>query len=288
MKVQQKAPAGAESLPSDERGVSFDGDADRVVYFCIRESAPRFALLDGDRIATLLADYISKQLSLCRLTQLRLGIVQTAYANGASTAFAAKQIPKENIVCAKTGVKHLHHEAQEMDVGVYFEANGHGTVIFSNKFVTQVQAATTKQETAGPAKRLLLLREIINETVGDAFSDFLAVEAVLYAMDLTAEDWLGLYTDLPNVQLKVKVADRGVFETTNAERTCVKPPGLQDKIDELVAATGNSARSFVRPSGTEDVVRVYAEAETQVVMEGLARSVSQAVFDMAGGVGQRP
>lgn len=30
--------------------------------------------------------------------------------------------------CTKTGVKHLHHVAQGFDVGVYFEANGHGTV----------------------------------------------------------------------------------------------------------------------------------------------------------------
>lgn len=33
--------------------------------------------------------------------------------------------------CVKTGVKHLHHKAQEFDVGVYFEANGHGTVSIS-------------------------------------------------------------------------------------------------------------------------------------------------------------
>jgi len=32
-----------------------------------------------------------------------------------------------------TGVKHLHHKAQEFDIGVYFEANGHGTVVFSKK-----------------------------------------------------------------------------------------------------------------------------------------------------------
>jgi len=28
----------------------------------------------------------------------------------------------------KTGVKHLHHKALDYDIGVYFEANGHGTV----------------------------------------------------------------------------------------------------------------------------------------------------------------
>lgn len=35
------------------------------------------------------------------------------------------QVP---VYCTKTGVKHLHHKAQEFDLGVYFEANGHGTV----------------------------------------------------------------------------------------------------------------------------------------------------------------
>jgi hypothetical protein len=31
-----------------------------------------------------------------------------------------------------TGVKHLHQKAVKYDIGVYFEANGHGTVIFSD------------------------------------------------------------------------------------------------------------------------------------------------------------
>lgn len=33
-----------------------------------------------------------------------------------------------------TGVKHLHPEAKKCDVGVYFEANGHGTVRLINSF----------------------------------------------------------------------------------------------------------------------------------------------------------
>lgn len=43
----------------------------------------------------------------------------------------------------------------------------------------------------------------------------------------------------------------------------MSPAGLQEAIDNLVKRH-TKARSFVRPSGTEDVVRVYAEAETQV------------------------
>lgn len=76
-----------------------------------------------------------------------------------------------------------------------------------------------------------------------------------------------------------------VVKTTDFERKCVSPEGLQREIDCLVAqfskgrsfvrlvAQFSKRRSFVmwngclfRPSGTEDVVRVYAEADTQVCM----------------------
>ena len=58
---------------------------------------------------------------------LLLQFLQTAYANGASTQYAEHQV-KVPVQCAKTGVKHLHHAAKDFDIGVYFEANGHGTV----------------------------------------------------------------------------------------------------------------------------------------------------------------
>lgn len=40
-----------------------------------------------------------------------------------------------------------------------------------------------------------------------------------------------------------------------------------------------------RPSGTEDIVRVYAEAETQEAADELAARVSRAVYERAGGIG---
>jgi phosphomannomutase len=36
------------------------------------------------------------------------------------------------VACVPTGVKHLHHKVVEYDIGIYFEANGHGTVIVSD------------------------------------------------------------------------------------------------------------------------------------------------------------
>jgi phosphoacetylglucosamine mutase len=62
--------------------------------------------------------------------------------------------------------------------------------------------------------------------------------------------------------------DRNAISTRDAERICTAPGALQPRIDQLVAAR-KSARAFVRPSGTEDIVRVYAEADTQLVRTGL-------------------
>lgn len=117
---------------------------------------------------------------------------------------------------------------------------------------------------------------MINQTVGDAISDLLAVLIIVHYLQLSPREWDNKYTDLPNKLVKVIVPDRSIFKTTNAERTLVEPKGMQDKIDELVAKYPNG-RSFVRASGTEDAVRVYAEADTKENVEALSASVSELV-----------
>lgn len=118
---------------------SFDGDGDRIVFHYF-DTNQQWILLDGDRIAALVAVFIYQTLrDAGLLSSITMGIVQTAYANGSSTAFLrGLNVP---IYVAKTGVKYLHHKAQELDVGVYFEANGHGTVLFSQKFQAILGAA---------------------------------------------------------------------------------------------------------------------------------------------------
>ena len=283
VKTKQMAPAHADA---SGRWVSFDGDADRIVYFFSKDG---FCLLDGDRIALLLSSFVKSLLTSAGAEDIQVGLVQTAYANGASTERAKVDLGDAQVTCAKTGVKHCHHAALAYDVGVYFEANGHGTLLFSKKLVDKMQSivTTSDSERKVAAEKLLLLRDLINETVGDAISIFLAVEAVLYLTDSDCETWRAMYDDLPNRQIKVVVADRSIFETTDAERQCVKPGGLQAEIDKSMAKVPKG-RAFVRPSGTEDVVRVYAEAETEEAMLQLAQEVVDVVYSMAGGVGEKP
>ena len=170
--------------------------------------------------------------------------------------------------CVPTGVKHLHHAAEKFDVGVYFEANGHGTVLFSlqsQEILSTYQPSTPAQSTA--LNHLKNFAEVINQTVGDALSDMLMVETVLAHKSYSGEEWNSLYVDLPNRLVKVVVADRNIFKTEDAERRLVSPPGIQAKIDELVRRY-EGGRAFVRPSGTEDVVRVYAEATVRTQADG--------------------
>ncbi|XP_005181704.1 phosphoacetylglucosamine mutase [Musca domestica] len=279
VKVQQKVPICMPKADPNTRCVSVDGDADRVVYFFTDENGT-FHLLDGDRIATLFADYLMDMVKKCGL-ELNLGLVQTAYANGASTDYIVNKL-KVPVACVPTGVKHLHHKALEFDIGVYFEANGHGTVIFSDNAKNLIKKAAGEGNIN--AKQFLLIIDVINETVGDAISDMLLVETILNHKGWDVKDWLGCYEDLPNLQLKVKVQDRNVITTTDAERICVTPVGLQEAINGAVA-NYKRGRSFVRPSGTEDVVRVYAEAATKEDCESLAYDVGILVHKMAGGVG---
>lgn len=115
----------------------------------------------------------------------------------------------------------------------------------------------------------------------------LMVEAILVSRQWTLTNWASMYSDLPNRQLKVRVANRAAFKTADADRVLVEPAGLQDIISSHVSKV-TLGRAFVRPSGTEDVVRIYAEAETQGDCDHLAFTLATEVYDRAGGVGDRP
>jgi len=263
------------------RIASFDGDADRLVYSYTHPTRG-WRLLDGDKIATLYSLFLNTELSKAGLgmgsSKLSVGLVQTAYANGASTHYVSKVMKDSaiEIKLAKTGVKFVEHEAKNFDIGMYFEANGHGTVIFSSK------AVQVLEECRPHTDRILGFYKLINQAVGDAISDCLGVEVVLAALDMTVEQWDNLYEDLPSRQGKISISDRSLIKCTEDETRIISPASLQSEIDVLVAKFGQQARAFVRPSGTEDAARVYAEATTNEMANELAFEVAKAAWRAVG------
>jgi hypothetical protein len=92
--LAELAKTADASSAASRRACSIDGDADRVIYYYMTAnggkegSEGKFRLLDGDKIATLAAGFIGDLVRTAGLEgQIKLGVVQTAYANGSSTAY---------------------------------------------------------------------------------------------------------------------------------------------------------------------------------------------------------
>ena len=144
-------------------------------------------------------------------------------------------------------------------------------------------------------QRLRLLPRLINQAVGDALNDLLLVDAILFLKGWDLVKWSKLYIDLPSRQCKVRVRDRTTIVTNDNESKVVKPLRLQAALDAAMEAIPRSSnelsappRTFVRPSGTENVVRVYAEADTQIKADTLAYEAAALVFNICDGVGDCP
>lgn len=239
-----------------------DGDADRVVAFDNFDG--KWTLLNGDRILLLYAIFVSKIFGPELVQKMDIGIVQTAYANSTSTAFAQEQL-KLKTYLGPTGVKNIHPIAEKRDIGLYFEANGHGTILFNKKRV---------EELCGPEKASLveLLSTLVSQVCGDAIGDLLLCEIALAFLKYSFRDWGNMYKERPALEIKVHVPFPQRVTTTPAEARALTPPGLQDDIDFAVQEIYERevkanvecpfARSFSRASGTEPIVRVYSEAST--------------------------
>jgi phosphoacetylglucosamine mutase len=296
----EKAKHGQEAAGSLDAtfGVySLDGDADRLVGFqCLENGELKPAghgeLLDGDRIIALIAMALKDIAD--RLGDdfaFTTGIVQTAYANGGSTKFIRDTLGL-NIVISATGVKYTHHDATHYDVGIYFEANGHGTLLIDENGRHPAQEARDDRmlqrlrkladgghgQAATAARELLLFGQLLSQSCGDAIANLFAIEYALRRLGLDFRRWLELYNDLPSKQLKVGSSNHRVVHTIPNETKATAPTGLQEAIDAAVKAYGGAlGRAFVRPSGTEPIIRVYAEAATQEQCDALAAAVVAAV-----------
>lgn len=114
-------------LYPNTRYASVDGDGDRLIYYQYKDD--KILLIEGDRIAILFAEFIKE-----RIPDVEIGIIQTAYANGSSTKYITEVIGAKARF-EPTGVKYLHKAAHEYDIGLYFEANGHGSILYKDHII---------------------------------------------------------------------------------------------------------------------------------------------------------
>lgn len=271
---------------------SLDGDADRLVYFIPEKSdtvdwsswsGQPVYVLEGDRMSILAALVVKKFLDVLK-ENLSVGVVQTAYANGASTRFLKNLGEPIQVECVPTGVKHLERAAKKYDIGIYWEANGHGTILFSEHAKSSLRKAieSTVEESKNPALCLLSLSSIANQATGDGVSNFVLAEALLMVMgwrDLV--NWQNLYEDLPNCYIALNVQNKELIKTADQERLVVAPASVSKVIMKL-SQSNPSYRFLVRPSGTENVVRLYGEGPSMNTLKDLMKEIEAAVLQACG------
>ena len=239
------------------------------------DTCDKVRVVEGDKMASLLCKYLQESLknlaeaqnNLIKqnlaagpsLLEIIIGLVQTAYANGSSTSFA-KEVLNLTVKIVPTGVKHLHHAAAKYGIGVYFEANGHGTILVHNdtaKRLNQVESALNdllesmkdnKQEIESLLRDLrqfiLFLRlanqvrkngkilidfkkvYLFSKATGDAISNLFLTEAVLGSKAITIDEWIAFYTDLPSKTTKVKVNNKQAVICEWDEQRVKEPKGF--------------------------------------------------------------
>ena len=252
---------------------SFDGDADRLIYFYkseIEGQQETPIVVDGDKQFALILMYIKgllEKLGISDQSQLSHVFVQTAYVNSRATRFI-KERGINNELCP-TGVKNAHPIVLKYDIGANDEPNGHGTIVC--KWDKVLQSLGDKKDTL-EAKKIIGILQLSNMTVGDAIANLLLIESVLRDLDMSIQDFSQIYLDNPIRMYKAVVKDRTKFKVIWDESRLTEPAALQETIDTLVASV-SEGKAFVRPSGTEDILRLYAEASTVTEMEKLANAI---------------
>jgi phosphoacetylglucosamine mutase len=259
-------------------------------FFSIKETeSDSIKMVDGDYLTCLFGltlkyfiQKLSKSLQAKFLEEIKIGVVCTAYSNGAFMNYIQKTL-NFPLLYAKTGVKHLHHKAKNFDIAVYFESNGHGTVYSHEEVLKKIQKLNCFIESSGDSQTLELISiflSMFNRTTGDSLSALIAVESSLKLNNMKLLELYNIYTELESVNVKVIVKDKHVFVPNEDDTRLIQPVEIQNKIDETVSKYSNSlGRCFVRPSGTEDIVRIYAEAVTLQEAKDIAEIVKQVILE---------
>jgi len=238
----------------DTLRASLDGDADRVVFYYNENQT--LNLLNGDYIAALILTYLSKKLISDK--PLMIGYIYTGYTNNACIEYVKSLTFNKNITldtnCAATGVKNLHYEAVKYDIGVYFEQNGHGNVLFKDH-----------------VEHVDIIKSFFHPNIGDGILDLLCVLYILQTLKINHKEWHSFFKPYYSILSKQQVQDKNIFETSRDELTLFEPKQLQNYIDEQCI---DEYRAFVRASGTENVVRLYVEGKEETKVQEIHKNIS--------------
>lgn len=285
-------------LPQEEgiRTTCFvlDGDADRSVFYQLVEPGkPQILLADGNRICVLYARVIAHFRNLItqhrasyaaeiveELLAAKVGVVYTAYSNNAYVTYV-REVLGLSAEIARTGVKFVHEKASTFDIGIYFESNGHGCLIYKPRapeLLRRLAQSATTPEARHVAEDFLNYLVGQNNINGDAIGNVMLILSSFEILDCDVQDLFSCYTDNQTLLTKVPLRDRTLMKSTEDERILASPEEIQPELNALLAQhLGYIA--FVRASGTEDCCRVYTEGKDPKVLATIEAAIRKMVTE---------
>lgn len=145
------------------------------------------------------------------------------YTNLKAIEFYEKEGIKGQVV--RTGVKNAHPVVVQYPIGANDEPNGHGTVAYKEDELVKILEEKGVSDHIA-AKKLMALLKISNRVVGDAIANLFVIEAILYDLDMSIQQFDEIYTESPARMYKIEVADRTKFTVTEDESRLTYPTEL--------------------------------------------------------------
>lgn len=246
---------------------AFDGDADRIVFYYYDKFSIR--IMNGDHINCLILNYILDVLSFNEITcSINIGIIHTNYTNRGYIKYLdelKKKIhdsnPSINILtdCTSIGVKHLMSKINKYDISIFYESNGHGSVIINKHFGID---------------GLINLSRIFNHFTGDAITNFIGIKYILDKMKFTCHDFYNLFTPIPSINSSINIKNIFNYVMCNESLSLIRPKQLVDDVQIIMDNNKKtSCAIYIRPSGTENKLRIYIENNSIDKLDNLLQDV---------------
>lgn len=204
---------------------SLDGDADRLIL--LQKNSDQ--CINGDKLGAFFVNYIANLLKKYNL-DYDIHFIYTAYTNKRCIEYVLNC--GAQIIECQTGVKYLHHEAKKYDISVYFEPNGHGTILFSNSFIQHSKSYSEFNK----------LIDFTNHYIGDGISLLLTIIQIG-----NFKNFNNMYIDNEYKEYSLKYIEYPInniiFDINYVKKLEIK----------------FNCKIFIRPSGTEKLIRIYIE-----------------------------
>ena len=186
--------------------------------------------------------------------RLTFGIATTRYANGAFDQAIGKFGNVLNVMKGETGVANISALVKNLDIGIFFESNGHGSIFVSQRAFDYLK---------GNSPVLYNFLRFFEHPVGDGFANLLAIEYILQECQAGAEQWGEYFIPRAALLQKVGVKDLSQYKLDSLKPHLLERPEIVRNFSRTMMDENPSCRIYIRPSGTEPVLRVYVEGETE-------------------------